>query len=265
MRNLKKVLILICASSLLFSLPNPALTQGETPEIPQEETSERFPLFQFIEDSDERRHEREGLKKKQYQEREELNKQKAEDKKTLKEKQEFEMKALVEKQKQERAQEVEERKQQKVEEAEKKALKLDVKGRLKEQEEYIEKVQNSKRSIKVISGEEDPILIVDAIIKDGKTAFLKMSGVELNYKIKIKNQTPKIIDRFSFTWQRKLPFDESLNFDKETSISKPLIPYEDRIVEYNELNYEREGEIYLVKVNKIVFQDGTQWVNPEKF
>ena len=59
-----------------------------------------------------------------------------------------------------------------------------------------------------------------------------------------------------------MPFTEGLTILKETKISKPIIPYEKRIVQYNDLDSKRQGEEYRVKVAKIVFEDGTQWKNP---
>ena len=63
-------------------------------------------------------------------------------------------------------------------------------------------------------------------------------------------------------WERKIPFTETLTIQKETKISRPIVPYERRIVEYNDLDSKREGETYRVKIASVVFEDGTQWKNP---
>jgi len=99
-------------------------------------------------------------------------------------------------------------------------------------------------------------------VKGAKTNFLKITDIELNYKIKIVNQTPKIINVTSVVWERSEPFtDVPSTVLKETKISKPIIPYEERIIEYIEKDTFRNGETYRVKIVKVIFEDGTQWKN----
>ncbi len=126
----------------------------------------------------------------------------------------------------------------------------------------IMKTRHSKRMVEIITNESDPLYIKEAKVLDSKTQFLKVRNVDYKYKLELLNQTPKIINSALIIWERKIPFTESLTIMKETKISKPIIPYEKRIVEYNDLNSKREGESYRVKIAKIIFEDGTQWKNP---
>ena len=126
----------------------------------------------------------------------------------------------------------------------------------------VRKTKRSGRYIEVITNENDPLFIASADVLNAKTEFLKIGGVEFKYKIKVQNQTPKIINSALIIWERKLPFNPSQTILKETTISKPFIPYEKRIIEYNDLNSKREGESYKVKVANVIFEDGTQWKNP---
>ena len=133
---------------------------------------------------------------------------------------------------------------------------------IKEREEEIKTVHKAKRHVEIITNESDPLYITKADVLDAKTSFLKIKEVEIKYKLEIHNQTPKIINSVLVIWERKIPFLESQTVIKETKISKPIIPYEKRVVEYNDLDSKREGEIYTVKIANIIFEDGTQWKNP---
>ena len=118
------------------------------------------------------------------------------------------------------------------------------------------------RYVEVITSDSDPLFIQDANIINTKTKFLGIKGVEFKYKIKLQNQTPKIINSVLLIWERRIPFTDKLTIMRQTKISKPIIPYENRVVEYNDLDSKREGETYKVKVAHVIFEDGTQWKNP---
>lgn len=229
---------------LLFSFI-PGITQ-EVQEESQEK--EKFFLFKKLDAFKQKRKEAKELREKHLQERKEL-----------KERQKTELE-------EKRKERIEEKKRKKEIEKENKAKSIEFENKLQARQNEIEKAKKTDKQVTILSSKEDPIYIERAeVIKDAKTKYLAMKGIELSYKIKIKNQTPKIINWFSFTWQRSLPFDDTQTFDKITKISKPLVPYEDRIIQYNELDSGREGEIYLVKINTVVFEDGTQWKNTVKF
>ncbi len=126
----------------------------------------------------------------------------------------------------------------------------------------IRKTKRTKKYVEITSSEEDPLFIIDAYVKNTKSEYLKLKGVEVKYNLKLINQTPKIIKSVLIIWERKIPFTETLTIQKETKISRPIVPYERRIVEYNDLDSKREGETYRVKIASVVFEDGTQWKNP---
>ncbi len=129
-------------------------------------------------------------------------------------------------------------------------------------ESEVNEVKESKNVIEVISKEEDPLFIKKAQVLGGSTSFMKIKDVELKYQLELHNQTPKIINFALIIWERKLAFNDSQTLAREIKIAKPLTPYEKRIVDYNELDSQRQGETYSVKIAKIVFEDGTQWKNP---
>ncbi|MBI3590819.1 MAG: hypothetical protein HY094_05510 [Candidatus Melainabacteria bacterium] len=126
----------------------------------------------------------------------------------------------------------------------------------------IQKAKHTDKVVEVYTSEEDPLYILEAEVLDTKTKFLKLRNVDFKYKLRIQNQTPKIISSALIIWERKIPFTESLTINKETKISKPIIPYEKRLVEYNDIDSKRQGETYRVKIAKVTFEDGTQWKNP---
>lgn len=132
----------------------------------------------------------------------------------------------------------------------------------RERKAEIKLTKKRKRHVEIITNENDPIYILDAEVKDSISDFLKIENVEFKYWLKLHNQTPKIVDSVFIIWERKIPFTESLTISKKTKISKPFIPYEKRVIEYNDLDSKREGESYSVKIARIVFEDGTQWLNP---
>ena len=124
------------------------------------------------------------------------------------------------------------------------------------------KLKEANNVIEILRNNDDPLYITDADILNGKTAFLGVKDIEFKYRLKLKNQTPKIINSILLVWERKLPFTESQTLIKETRFSKPILPYEFKIFEYNEMDSKRGGELYRVKIAKVIFEDGTQWKNP---
>ncbi len=229
--------------------PTPAPKAAEAKEQPVKKESNRFHLFKKNEQIAE-------LEEKQRKEKEEL-----------KEKIKKEKLEAIEKEKADKA---ELKKKQETEKANKKVLndrvneyKKTARNDIYERNKKIRETKYEKRLIEIITDENDPIYIKEAKILDSKTAFLKIRNVEHKYKLELLNQTPKIINSALIIWERKIPFTESLTIAKETRISKPIVPYEKRIVEYNDLNSKREGETYRVKIAKVIFEDGTQWKNPE--
>lgn len=135
---------------------------------------------------------------------------------------------------------------------------------IKDRKKEIRKAKRSKKSIAVVTSEEDPLYISDVQIKKSKTLFLKLQDVDLHYKLKVQNQTPKIINSIIVVWERKIPFTDSLTIERELRISKPMIPYEKRTIEHHDLDSKREGETYRVRVARVYFEDGSQWKNPAK-
>ena len=131
-----------------------------------------------------------------------------------------------------------------------------------ERRNEIRMVKKRKRYIEIVTSENDPLYIAEADIVNAKTQFLGVKDVEFTYKVKLQNQTPKIINIALIVWERQIPFTNKLTVVKQTKISKPIIPYEKRIVKYNDLDSKRDGETYKVKVAHIIFEDGTQWKNP---
>ena len=221
----------------------------------------------------------EELKKRQKKELDDLKKEekakKEEEKKEkppvsrideLKDRQEKEQNELVEKQKQEKEQFEQERTKERLilEKGKEVRLENDAKAKveIKEYKKEIRKAKWAKSVVEVITNENDPLYIKFAEVKGGKTKFLKVKGVELSYKLKLKNQTPKIIVSALVTWERGLSFNESQTIAKEVKIATPIAPYSTRTVQFNDTNSKRDGEIYKVKVEKVIFKDGTQWKNP---
>ena len=131
-----------------------------------------------------------------------------------------------------------------------------------ERNKEIKEIKESANTVEVITNEEDPLYIKKAQVLESETNFMKIKDVEFKYRLELKNQTPKIINFVLITWERRLVFNDTQTLIKQVRVSKPIIPYEKRIVEYNELNSRRDGETYKVKIARIVFEDGTQWKNP---
>ena len=184
-----------------------------------------------------------------------------------------ERKRKAEERKRKKEEKIEERKRKKQEadelrKKEKKAQQEIIKNKFasraitSEGKKEIKQVKRAVASVEIVSNEEDPIHILDAKVAKAKTKYLKLKDVDLNYKLKIENQTPKIITTASIIWERMIPFDKLSTLKKETKVSKPLIPYEKRTVEYNDIDSIRQGEIYRVKISKVIFKDGSQWKNP---
>jgi len=187
----------------------------------------------------------------------------------LREKHSKELKELKEKQTKEK-----EELKQKLEEEEK--LKKEVKSQaheeraknylitreqIRERKKQIWQARWKKRFVEIITNKSDPVFIISADIKNGKTDFLRIKNVEFNYWLRIQNQTPKIINSILLIWEREIPFRGSAIL-RETRVSEPLVPYEKRVIKYNELDSKREGESYKVKVARVKFEDGTEWINP---
>ena len=185
----------------------------------------------------------------------------------LKNKQNKEFNELLERQKLEKEEFIKKREQEKpidekVEEMQNENS-IRAQAEIKEYKNEIRKARKAKTNVEIKSNEEDPLYITFAEVKPGKTEFLKLKDVDLNYRFKLHNQTPKIITSASIIWERGIPFSESQTLSREIKISDPIIPYEKRIVKYNETNSKRSGEIYKVKIAKVIFKDGTQWKNPD--
>lgn len=145
----------------------------------------------------------------------------------------------------------------------KKSSKMTLKERIEERISEISKANKMDRYVDSITSEDDPIIIDQAKIVKAKTEFLKDKDVDVMYQVTLVNQTPKIINLASIIWERTEPFsDKGSTIAKETKLHKPLVPYEKRIVKYNEVDPLRNGEYYTVRVANVVFEDGTQWKNP---
>lgn len=184
----------------------------------------------------------------------------------LKDRQEKELNELAERQKQEKEQLEQERIKERLILEKAKEVRSEnsakAKVEIKEYKKEVRKAKRAKSVVEVITNENDPLYIQFAEVKGGKTKFLKVKGVELSYKIKLKNQTPKIVTSALIGWERSVSFNESQTISKEAKIAKPIAPYSTRIVQFNETNSKRDGETYKVKVEKVIFKDGTQWKNP---
>ena len=218
-----------------------------------------FSFFKKNELPNRQRKEWTELKEKQAKERKELLTNQKEEKKKEKEEQLAKRKEEKNKQKEEKSTKRKSEKEKKeIKETEKKSIKEE----LKERSKAINESKKFTKIVKIITDENDPLYITSAKVINTKTEFLKISGVDLKYSITIKNQTPKIINTVSIVWQRSLPFETNSLVSKETKISKPIVPYEERVIEYNEPNEKREAEIYKVKISKIIFEDGGLWKNP---
>lgn len=226
-------------------LPSQETAQAEqiqpSPPMPQqpplEEKKKRFHFFWQNEQREKYRKELEDLKNRQKQETEDLKKKIENDKaqeKTLKKK-------VMEKQTEGM---------------------LAAQKTINERDKEVLEVKKNDNTVEIITNKEDPLYIRRAQVLKSKTEFMKIGDVELKYKLELHNQTLKIINFVLIVWERKLAFNETQTLAKEVKVSKPIAPYENRIVEYNELNSRREGETYKVEIAKVVFEDGTQWKNP---
>ena len=131
-----------------------------------------------------------------------------------------------------------------------------------ERRKEIRTTKKTDRFVEISRNEDDPLYIVNAEVLKDKTDFLGIKDIQFSYKVELLNQTPKIINTVLIIWERRIPFTESLTIAKQTKISKPITPYEKRIVKYKDLDSKREGEEYRVKIAKVIFEDGTQWKNP---
>lgn len=226
-------------------LPTPPLP-GITPQpaSAEEKKKKRFHLFWQSEIREKHKKELEDLKKRQKDEIEEIKKKKA-----------------TEKAQEEAKKAEEEGLKKKVIEKQTENM-LSAQKVIDERNKEIKVVKKNDNTVEVITNEEDPLYIKKAEVLRGKTKFMKIKNVELKYKLELHNQTPKIINFVLIIWERKLAFNDTQTLAKEINVAKPITPYEKRIVEYNELDSQRNGEIYKVKIAKVVFEDGTQWKNP---
>ena len=219
-------------------IPQPSL-QLPTPPLPstQPAMKKRFHFFWQNEQKEKYKQELENLKNRQKLETEELKK----------------------KQESEKVREV--TLQKKIIEKQAENM-LAVQKVINERDLEIREVKKNNNTIEIITNEEDPLYIKKAQVLNSKTSFLGIKDVEFKYKLELHNQTPKIINFVLMIWERKPAFNDTQTLAKEVKVAKPIIPYEKRIVEYNELDSKRNGETYKVKIAKIVFEDGTQWKNP---
>ncbi|MBI2995245.1 MAG: hypothetical protein HYY52_00840 [Candidatus Melainabacteria bacterium] len=276
--NFFTFLIGICFLSLVFILTS---FSQEVQPLPQEEAPLRpsQPMLppQIIRSQEDRtksleerqRKERTELRERQIKERKEARERELQERKAAREKRFQERKAAREKRLQEKKEAREKLKQDKAKEKElsKKLLKIEKENYVYarkttgERNAQIIKTKRLKRFVEVTTGKNDPVYISEAKVLNAKSQFLKIRNVEFKYELKIQNQTPKIINSILIVWERKIPFTESLTIAKEVKVSKPMIPYETRTVEYNELDSKREGELYTVRIARVIFEDGTQWTN----
>ncbi len=133
---------------------------------------------------------------------------------------------------------------------------------INERNKEVKEIKKTANTVEIITNEEDPLYIKKAQVLEAKTKFMGIKDIEFKYKLELYNQTPKIISFVLIVWERSLAFNNTQTLAKQVKVAKPIIPYEKRIVEYNELNSRRDGETYKVKIAKIIFEDGTQWKNP---
>lgn len=132
---------------------------------------------------------------------------------------------------------------------------------IQERARVINKTKSRQRGISITSTDDDPLLITDARVYASQSKFLKVEGVQNSYETRIINQTPKIINNALIVWERSIPFTAGTTIAREVRLSKPLVPYEERKIEHSEIDNKREGESYNVRVERIIFEDGTQWKN----
>ena len=254
-------------------------------EVGREENPSLFKKDElYVKHESEKKELREKFKEEERELYEKQQKEKEEEKEKIR-KQAEEQKAKEKQQREEEKKKKEEQRKQKEEQKKQEKAKVEtekkIKGNInktarqesrknkktttsqnKERRKELSQARYAKRLIEAISVKDDPIYITDANVLNSKTSFLKIKDVEFRYRVKLKNQTPKIINSVLVIWERKIPFTDTLTIVRETTISKPMIPYEERELEYNELNSRRTGEAYRVKVAKVIFEDGTQWKNP---
>lgn len=235
--------------------------------------SRRFTLFKKDELTEKHKEETKELLDKQNKERKETYDKQKKERQEIRVRQEKEKQESKEKLKQEQEElnkkkaiekSIEENTKQKTyEEAQKNKNMAQEKDY--ERKKEVRKAKFSKRTVDIVTNESDPLYITEAEVLNSKTPFLKIKDVEFKYRARLHNQTPKIINSVLLVWERGIPFNESLTLAKETKISKPIIPYGKRTVEYNDLDSKREGEIYRLRITKVIFEDGTQWINPVGF
>ena len=188
----------------------------------------------------------------------------------LKEQQKLEKKALIEQQKKEHKELIEKQKKERADlknvqkniiEAQKKSEKIE-EEKINKKNARFKQLKKTERIVTTTTNPQDPLFISKAEILDGKTSLLKIKNIELNYRLEVINQTEKVINYTLLVWERKIALNDTETIKREVRFSKPIIPNDKTIIEYNELNSRRNGEIYAVKIVKIVFEDGTEWVNP---
>lgn len=156
-----------------------------------------------------------------------------------------------------------EKEQSQIKREESKKNKEITKKQISNRKKEITKARWSKNVVNVITSKEDPVYIYHAKVKKAKTEFLGLNDIDLSYRVKIKNQTPKIVNQVQVVWKRSEPFNDILTIKTDTNVSRPLLPYKNRTIQYNEEDSQREGETYSVLISKVLFEDGTQWTNPE--
>jgi|GEM_PF-2567000 len=246
-------------------IPTPDIAPQEIPKLRENTQKKKSGLFSL-----EKSYE---IKEKSNQDLNKLYQEGRKEKTEVKEKEKFEKEELYLNERKERAALREKYRQEKDElnqrqEARKEEIrkirneKLEAKGQINFRLKEIRRAQWRTRHIDIVTSEQDPIYILDANVLEGKTTFLKIKDIDFKYKVVLQNQTPKIINSVLLVWERKIPFTNTLTIERTTRISKPIIPYQKRVVEYNDLNSRREGEIFKVKVGKVLFEDGTLWKSP---
>ena len=236
----------------------PAFPSAAAPQQPLP-GKKKIHFFWQNEQREKYRKELEDLKNRQKQETEDLRKKRKQETEDLRKKRKQETEDLKKKTENDKAQK--EALKKKVMEKQAESM-LAAQEIINERNKQILEVKKNDNTIEVITSKEDPLYIQKAQVLKSKTSFMRINDVEFKYKLELLNQTPKIINFVLIVWERKLAFNETQTLAKEVKVSKPIIPYENRVVEYNELDSRREGETYKVEIAKIVFEDGTQWKNP---
>ena len=134
---------------------------------------------------------------------------------------------------------------------------------IKLREKDVKDARRTERFVEISTNLEDPLFISFAEVAGARTEFMRVKNTDIEFKVKLINQTPKIINTAQIVWERKVPYSETITtITAKKNISKPIVPYETRIIKYNELDTKRDGELYNVHVSYVTFEDGSRWNNP---